>query len=123
MVSETSQVATAPSLFATRYSLFACLTARHRTFSMEEMMKSLLRLGAVALALASTGHAGGHAQAQALNDQIVGTGTLAEVYDEYPGGKTNSPWGPSVKWQLTYSLNGRFSLMLMAADRPKGTDP
>ena len=84
---------------------------------------SLLRLGAVALAIASTGHAGGPAQAQALNDQIVGTWTLAEVYDEYPGGKTDNPWGPGVKGQLTYSLNGRFSLMIMAADRPKGTDP
>lgn len=86
-------------------------------------MSSFARLGAIALALCSIGHVGGPARAQSLNDQIVGTWTLAEVFDQYADGKTNNPWGPGVQGQLTYTSNGRFSLMIMAADRPKGSDP
>jgi len=65
------------------------------------MVSSFARCGAIALALCSVGYVGSPAWAQSLNDQIVGTWTLAEVYDEYPGGKTDNPWGPGVKGQLT----------------------
>src|SRR5438270_13973875 len=62
--------------------------------------------------------------AQSLADQIVGTWTLSRVYDEYENGTTNNPWGAGVKGQRTYTQNGHFSLMIIAADRPKSAaDP
>jgi lipocalin-like protein len=61
---------------------------------------------------------------QSPKDQIVGTWTLAEVYDQYENGATDNPWGPGVEGQLTYTQDGRFSLMIMAANRPKSAaDP
>jgi hypothetical protein len=78
-------------------------------------MKVLRRLATAAPLLSLM--AGG-AAAQLPNDQFVGTWTLAEVYDDYGNGKISNPWGPDVKGQLTYTPNGRFSLMIIAAGRP-----
>jgi len=61
---------------------------------------------------------------ESLKDQIVGTWTLAEVYDRYENGTTDNPWGPGVEGQVTYTQDGRFSLMIMSANRPKSdADP
>ena len=81
-------------------------------------MKSLRRRATAASLLSIVA---GSAMAQSLNDQIVGTWALAEVYDDYGNGKTNNPWGADVKGQLTYTANGRFSLMIIAAGRGKST--
>jgi hypothetical protein len=62
--------------------------------------------------------------AQSLNDQIVGTWTLSQVYDDHGNGNFVNPWGPDVEGQLTYTKGGRFSLMIIAAGRPKSSgDP
>jgi hypothetical protein len=64
------------------------------------------------------------AMAQSLADQIVGTWTLSQVYDQYENGTTNNPWGAGVEGQLTYTQNGHFSLMIITAGRPKSdADP
>ena len=84
-------------------------------------MRALVRPGAIALTLALVGY-GSTGRAQTLDQQIVGTWTLSEVYDKHDDGTTENPWGPGVKGQLTYTPNGRFSLMIIAANRPGGGD-
>ncbi|MBV8835664.1 MAG: lipocalin-like domain-containing protein [Alphaproteobacteria bacterium] len=80
-------------------------------------MRNTLRLGALAALVASVTVGANVAPAQSPNDQIVGTWTLTEVYDQHDDGTRQNPWGPGVMGQLTYTPNGRFSLMIMAANR------
>ena len=83
---------------------------------------NVTRHRAIALALLLTGSSG--AVAQSLDRQIVGTWTLAQVYDDHGNGNFVNPWGPDVKGQLTYTKSGRFSLMIIAAGRGKSAgDP
>jgi hypothetical protein len=57
-------------------------------------------------------------QQKTLKELIVGTWILDSVYDQTQDGKKNDTWGPGVKGILTYG-NGRMSLQIIAADRPK----
>jgi hypothetical protein len=59
---------------------------------------------------------------QLLSSQIVGTWTLSEVFDQHENGTKDNPWGADVKGQLTYTEDGRFSLTIIAAGRPKSND-
>jgi hypothetical protein len=90
----------------------------------EIAMSPLLRWSVIALQVLAISVGAETAMAQSLADQIVGTWTLSEVYDQYENGTTNNPWGADVKGQLTYTQNGRFSLMIISAGRPKSdADP
>ena len=62
------------------------------------------------------------AQQGTLKQQIIGTWTLASVYDVGPDGKKNSDvWGEGVKGSVAYDASGRFTYMIMSAGRPKHT--
>ena len=74
-------------------------------------MKHVLGL-ILSVALGST------AMADGLKDQLVGTWSLASVYEEHADGK-KEPWGPGVQGMLMLDAAGNFSLQIMAADRPK----
>lgn len=67
--------------------------------------------------------AGAPANAQSLQDQIVGTWTLSSVYDQHEDGSKTNPWGDGVEGQLTYTANGRFSLMIISANRAPSNGP
>jgi Lipocalin-like domain len=87
-------------------------------------MNPLFRWSVIPLQVLAISVGAETAMAQSLADQIVGTWTLSEVYDQYENGTTNNPWGADVKGQLTYTQNGRFSLMIISAGRPKSdADP
>jgi Lipocalin-like domain len=58
-------------------------------------------------------------QQKTLKELIPGAWVLESVYDEASDGKKNDTWGPEVKGMLLFDKSGRFSLQIMAANRPK----
>lgn len=80
---------------------------------------ALAGLVSILLGIGITGNAIGQPKAGALKQQIVGTWTLASIYDEFPNGKRDNLWGPDVKGSVTYDSSGRFSQLIISAHRPK----
>jgi hypothetical protein len=64
------------------------------------------------------------ASAQTLKEQLTGTWTLVSNTEKYQDGKEENSFGPNMKGQLMLSPSGRFSVFIVAGDRPKGAgDP
>ncbi len=60
------------------------------------------------------------AQDNTLKRKLVGTWTLGAVYDQSADGIKHDVFGGGVQGALTFSQSGRFSLVMMAADRKPG---
>jgi len=71
-------------------------------------------LVAVALALCATEAA---AQQKSLKDTVVGAWTIVSSTSQRDDG--TATWGNNPKGQLIFTDNGRFSLQIMRADRPR----
>jgi hypothetical protein len=52
--------------------------------------------------------------------RISGTYSLAAVYDQTEDGQKHNPWGDGATGSLILTRNGRFSGMIVSANRDKG---
>jgi hypothetical protein len=57
------------------------------------------------------------AQEKSLKDQLIGAWTLESIYNQRGNAPKVEPWGAGVKGSLMLSPTGRFSLLLVAANR------
>ena len=78
--------------------------------------RNLLFVGALACALPAV------ACAQSLASAIVGSWAVVTVADQYDNGKNINNWG-TVKGNLSFDANGRFTQIIVGDVQNKGPDP
>ena len=87
--------------------------------------RRILNLSAItALSLAVlTGAAA--TQQQPLKETIVGTWSVASIYDLYEGDQKRNPWGNGMQGTFTFDSNGRFTQIFIGEKQPtmKSEDP
>jgi hypothetical protein len=59
------------------------------------------------------------AEAKPMQDRLVGTWSLVEIYDKDKDGSHYYVWGEGVQGLTVYTSGGRISLQIMSANRDK----
>lgn len=90
---------------------------------MEKSMNRRSIIGASAMTLLGFASVTRQAAAEdkTLKQQLIGAWILTSIYDQTTDGKKHELWGPGVQGSLMLSPTGRFSLMIMAANREKAS--
>jgi hypothetical protein len=86
---------------------------------MDEIMKSLKRVALSIIALAAVLPSADRADAQSLQQQLVGTWTLVSNVVIRPGGVRIDQFGPSPRGVLLLSADGHFATLNARSDLPK----
>ncbi len=81
--------------------------------------REILTVSATAIFGLTALPARGMAQAKSAKDKLVGAWSLVSIYDEAADGKKYEVWGSGVQGLTIYTVGGRFSTQVVAADRDK----